>query len=742
MKLSEFVLCLAMLKTQLHLSDVALTWLLKFIVNILPKPNKCPSSLYKLKKFFNTVEENELKKHFYCSNCNCLSSNTDHDPNHDESVENEEILSGLNSCTCDVNEKSNYFIEIPLEFQLKSFFNRSGFYNKLRNIISLRNNDENIFKDIYSGSIYKTLSRMCEFTSNFYITFMWYTDGVQIFKSSKFSIWAFVLVILELSYEQRYKLENIILLGLWFGEKKPQPNLFLEPFKKSLRHLYKGIEVYVKDINQTVTLRGLITCGTCDLPAKALFLSMNQYNGRFGCQMCVQEGKTVCRTRVYQYEGFPKLRSEEETLTHAQQAYDIQNPVCGVKGPSIMSQICNKFITSTAVDVMHCVFEGVVKRLMELWFQSKYSNEQFSLSNFVEIVDSKLSSIKPPAFIARRPRSIAEHIKHWKASEFKSWFFYYSLPILENLMSKEYFDHYKYLVLGIYTLCQEEISGEQINLAEKLIHEFVSRFKELYDLRYMTCNIHSLTHLPTVVRRLGPLWATSCFPLEDLNGQIKKFVHSSKEPHLQIVNNLSMYVKLFILKDNWLRKNSDAFNFCMQLRFPKKRLKLRLLEHDIYIVGKALKIKTSEIQSILSKYNLQGKNVFYFKKLYKNKILFTSEVGQNHNKKTESYFVRYHDGVNVCEGKILHYIRVTNCNCNQICSCMSKNYAIINQFDRTQPFTVNVEEETLSFISKCSISSTTIAVDINNLYNVCYRIPTECENVCFIINPVNLIEFE
>ena len=124
-------------------------------------------------------------------------------------------------------------------------------------------------------------------------------------------------------------------------------------------------------------------CGACDLPAKALFLSMNQYNGRFGCQICLQEGKTVCNTRIYPYQNCVHLRSEADTLMHAKQAYEIQKPVCGVKGPTILSKICFDFITDTAVDIMHCVFEGIVKKLGELWFQAQHSGEKCSISNLI-----------------------------------------------------------------------------------------------------------------------------------------------------------------------------------------------------------------------------------------------------------------------------------------------------------------------------------------------------------------------
>ena len=83
------------------------------------------------------------------------------------------------------------------------------------------------------------------------------------------------------------------------------------------------------------------------------------------------------------------------------------------------------------------------------------------------------------------------------------------------------------------------------------------------------------------------------------------------------------------------------------------------MEDYISIVGVASRIKTDEAADILLNYNLQGKNVFYLEKIYKNKVLFTSEVGQG-DKKTESYFVKYNDDVNVCIGSINHFLRVTD----------------------------------------------------------------------------------
>ena len=51
------------------------------------------------------------------------------------------------------------------------------------------------------------------------IYFLFNTDGVLAFKSSKVSIWLLFLVINELPYEKRMAKENMIFAGLCFGVK-------------------------------------------------------------------------------------------------------------------------------------------------------------------------------------------------------------------------------------------------------------------------------------------------------------------------------------------------------------------------------------------------------------------------------------------------------------------------------------------------------------------------------------------
>ena len=73
-------------------------------------------------------------------------------------------------------------------------------------------------------------------------------------------------------------------------------------------------------------------------------------------------------------------------------------------------------VSGIAIDTctMHCVFLGVVKQLISLWFSSKHSGQRWYCGNSVGVVDKGLLGIKPPNTVTRVPRSIEHQITFWK----------------------------------------------------------------------------------------------------------------------------------------------------------------------------------------------------------------------------------------------------------------------------------------------------------------------------------------
>ncbi|KAJ1531388.1 hypothetical protein ONE63_000069 [Megalurothrips usitatus] len=189
---------------------------------------------------------------------------------------------------CDKCKKSgnpSFFIELPLLNQLQHLFRRRHFYEDLQyRFKEDRKRHRDNIEDIYDGQVYKGFMDNGGFLSDpKNISFMWYSDGIQVFKSSSFSIWPLCLVINELPYKKRTHPNNILLVGIWFGTSKPNPNLFLKPLRKTMSDFERHGHAFKLHDNSDVLVKGKILCGTCDMQAKCKFLHFKQFNGFYGC---------------------------------------------------------------------------------------------------------------------------------------------------------------------------------------------------------------------------------------------------------------------------------------------------------------------------------------------------------------------------------------------------------------------------------------------------------------------------
>lgn len=111
-------------------------------------------------------------------------------------------------------------------------------------------------------------------------------DGAQLFKSSKFSFMPCMGVINEAPYKIRRS--SIILLALWYGNRKPSSTNFLQEIVNKLDHL-KEVGFEVDGVKWTV----ILTVITVDTIARPLLRSTTQFNGQFGCDFCLIPGINV-----------------------------------------------------------------------------------------------------------------------------------------------------------------------------------------------------------------------------------------------------------------------------------------------------------------------------------------------------------------------------------------------------------------------------------------------------------------
>lgn len=262
------------------LSGAAIRDLLSLIDIHCLVPNPLLKSFFKFKQYFQSLKS-PLKKHYFCSKCSI-------------SLKQDSVVCPNVACKEKIDHQSTpFFIELSIIDQLKALFNRQGFYTDLTHRF-YRHQTDNI-EDIYDGAKYKKYMKKGKFLADRNnVSLIWNTDGIPVFKSSKYSIWPLYLAVNELPINKQWCSNNVILAGLWFSSQKPNMLTFLRPFKESISHLYtKGVEMFSPDIPGNFLCRALLVCGTCDLPAKAIVYNMTQFNGYFGCTHCLQSGKQL-----------------------------------------------------------------------------------------------------------------------------------------------------------------------------------------------------------------------------------------------------------------------------------------------------------------------------------------------------------------------------------------------------------------------------------------------------------------
>ena len=429
--------------------------------------------------------------------------------------------------------------------------------------------------DICDGSIYQEHLHNGFLSNPLNISFTLNTDGISVFKSSNSGLWPIFLQINELPIKQRKLKENTVLAGLWFGDEKPDMLNFLKPLSSSLKILYEeGVEIASPDLEHASICKAIVLSSAFDLPAKACALNMVQFNGNYSCAHCLQKGKQITTSGggsvhifPYQYDNLSgPVRTHSDTIVNAKKAFITQKPEFGIKGPTYLSSIPKyDLIRGTTIDYMHCVLLGVTRLLLGLWFSTEHHNDLWYCGKKVTICDEKLAQIKPPNYITRTPRSISKHRKYWKASEYRNWLLFYSIPVMTNILPPVYLSHHILLVYCMSVLLSSSITQREIYHAEKVLQHYVYKFEHYYDERYMTLNVHNLLHLPSVVSNLGPLYTTSCFSFESLNGQVLRLAKGTQGINVQIVHALHIIQQLPSLVNKHLIPDTQPHIFYQQL---------------------------------------------------------------------------------------------------------------------------------------------------------------------------------
>jgi len=114
-------------------------------------------------------------------------------------------------------------------------------------------------------------------------------------------------------------------------------------------------------------------------------------------------------------------------------------------------------------------------------------------------------------------------------------------------LPKKYVKHWLLYVYSINIFLKTKISDDQYITATFAIRKFVLDVEKLYDIHFMSYNIHLLLHIPAAVQKFGALWAWSTFPFENFNHILQNSFNSTQYVPDQIYK---FYVRLNYIKQN------------------------------------------------------------------------------------------------------------------------------------------------------------------------------------------------
>lgn len=263
-------------------------------------------------------------------------------------------------------KKSNFVVKIAIEQQIKYLFDK--YFDDIFKYMN-REKDPNCISDIDDGLLFEKLSTG---NSDILLTFTINSDGAEIYKSNRASIWPIQLCANFLPPDIRFKNENILLYMLYVGKKKPNLTELFHPLATEINELQqKKIKFFRNDTVHTCV--PIIMLGAFDLPARAMVSGLKTYSGDKACVYCLQTGEQVKDSRGNKYIRYVKSSVEIEKRTHDDVVCAIKKNISDNKYglidiPSMFLfknfDLTNGFV----IDYMHNIALGVTKLLLNLWF--------------------------------------------------------------------------------------------------------------------------------------------------------------------------------------------------------------------------------------------------------------------------------------------------------------------------------------------------------------------------------------
>ena len=380
-------------------------------------------------------------------------------------------------------------------------------------------------------------------------------DWFNPFKHIQYSVGVLYLVIENLPRSERYKLENIMIVGTIFGPKEPKIhiNSYLKPLVTELLELWSGKMLNTSSFFGVVPVRCALTCIACDLPATRKLCGFLSCAASQGCSKCQKNFPCNKFGEKSDFSGYE--RDEWLPRTHAIHMEQVSE-VCSAKTASRQQELEKQYgarytellrlpyfdvIEYHVVDPMHNLLLGTSKHMMKIW------KEQYILKDKdFEYLQEIVNRTKVPVCIGRIPFKLESNFASFTADQWKNWTCVYSLYCLRDLLPASHYSCWVLFVEVCCSLLQPSITREDLERADEKLCEFCKAFETLYGKKNCTPNMHMHLHLKDSILNYGPVYGFWCYPFERFNGILGSFQKNWVSPELQMLRKFLTYQDLLL----------------------------------------------------------------------------------------------------------------------------------------------------------------------------------------------------
>ncbi|CAF1344306.1 unnamed protein product [Rotaria sordida] len=523
-------------------------------VNLFPKSMKAIERQlhpdFDLNKFY--------KFYRICSNCGAYDSNS---------------MFKCKSCNDALIFK---FYLCSIKQQIQQLLSIFGFFTRLK---EEKINNINLFSSTKYGEILREIEVNA-------FTLMISFDGVST-GNKNLSLWPFTMIFNELPIPERRYLENILIAGIIPTGKKPTNHVVqtcLQLIYEQLITLELGQEFFINDLDQRAVIHFYNIASCTDKPAEALMANVVLYNAEYGCPKCFHAGElyhgqrgsganaVTFTIRVYPFVDC-ELRTQEKYIQIVQQLTNRLKPINNNSSCTKKKTVSKKtkkrkekkiahfghlgscpltklkyfhYGTSFLTDSLHTIYAGAFKQLLHLLFHSEYRNKSWSLFTKITQIDESLTLVQTPSTTQRRFRSL-KFISKYKGSEYRCLFHFGLTSLVRHINDNGLKNLLFSFVSAINLASSNYVTDETIEIVEKLLHYFVQRFEEIFGIRHMSSNIHSLLHVHQGLSVMGPLWFYSTFSFEGIDKDLVSTVHGTTEFAKQLIRQHILYRDSLVL---------------------------------------------------------------------------------------------------------------------------------------------------------------------------------------------------